>query len=223
MQALAGLGNPGSQYASTRHNAGWMLLDRLAERGRIVEQREKEFVYLSRLQLGPDAIWLLRSKTYMNDSGRAVAQACQSLQLQPADVLVAYDEVDLPLGTLRIRRNGGAGGHRGVDSVIRELGTRNFPRMRLGVAGDRPWRDTADYVLSDFEKEELPILDEMIDRGLSAVRMILRRGIGTAMNTYNQKPEPGPATTPGTTGSNDPPSAVPGAPGAETPDKEPSP
>jgi PTH1 family peptidyl-tRNA hydrolase len=207
MQALAGLGNPGDEYAATRHNAGWMLLDRLAERGRIVDRREKEFVHLSRLQLGPDAIWLLRSKTYMNDSGRAVAQACQSLQMKPADVLVAFDEVDLPLGTLRIRRNGGAGGHRGMESLLRELGTRNFPRMRLGVAGQEPWLDTADYVLSDFEKEELPILEEMIDRGTDAVRMIMRRGIGAAMNAYNQKPEP----------------AKPGADGAETPDKEPHP
>ena len=194
MQALAGLGNPGAQYAATRHNAGWMLLDALAERGRVLDQREKENVHLARLQLGPDSIWLLRSKTYMNDSGRAVAQACQTLQLQPADVLVAYDDIDLPLGQIRIRRNGGAGGHRGMESLIQHLGTQRFPRVRLGVRGegrgrDSAYQDTADYVLSEFETDEVPTLEEMIDRGVAAVRMIMRRGLGTAMNSYNQKPK----------------------------------
>ena len=189
MQALAGLGNPGAQYAATRHNAGWMLLDALAGRGRILDQREKENVHLARLQLGPDSIWLLRSKTYMNDSGQAVAQACQTLQLQPADVLVAYDDIDLPLGQIRIRRDGGAGGHRGMESLIQHLGTQKFPRVRLGVRDKGRGRDTADYVLSDFETDEVPMLEEMIDRGVAAVRMIMRRGLGTAMNSYNQKPK----------------------------------
>lgn len=188
MLAIAGLGNPGAQYACTRHNAGWMLLDLLAARGKVIEQREKEWVQLARLKLGPDSVWLLRSKTYMNESGRGLEQACRSLQIKPADVLVAYDDVDLPLGQLRLRPRGGAGGHRGLESVVESLGTPRIPRLRLGVKGEIAWRDTADYVLSEFDPNEQETLDEMLGRGLAAVRMILRRGLSTAMNTYNQKP-----------------------------------
>lgn len=190
MQALAGLGNPGEKYVHTRHNAGWLLLDRLIEAGRPLESRQKEHVRLDKIQLGPTSFWLLRNKTYMNDSGLALEAGCRSLQVRPADLLVAYDDVDLPLGTIRIRRGGGSGGHRGMDSVIAELGTSRFPRLRLGVKGDRPWRDTADYVLSEFEPDEKEVLDEMLERSVGAVRMILRRSLVAAMNTYNKEVAP---------------------------------
>lgn len=194
MQALAGLGNPGQEYARTRHNAGAMLLDRLLAAGRVLERRDKEWVCLQKLKLGPDALWLVRGETFMNLSGLAVAQAARSLQLEPIDILVAYDDVDLPLGGLRIRREGGSGGHRGMESVIAELGTKRFPRMRLGVRGEGRGRDTADYVLSDFEAGEIDLLDDMLDRAVAAVRMALRRGLATAMNHYNRIPEPKPAS-----------------------------
>lgn len=189
MKALVGLGNPGQQYARTRHNAGRMLLDRLAERGKVLERRDKEWVQLEKLKLGPDSLWLVRPVTYMNVSGLGVAQACKSLQLEPGDVMVAYDEIDLPLGALRLKRGGGSAGHRGVESVIGELGSDRFPRLRLGVRGEKAGRDTASYVLSEFEPAEESILEEMIDRAVAAVRMTLRRGVSTAMNTYNRKPE----------------------------------
>lgn len=188
MQALAGLGNPGDEYARTRHNAGYLLLDRLIAAGRVLERRDKEWVALERLQLGPDALWLLRPATYMNLSGLGVAEGCRSLQVEPGRLLVAYDDVDLPLGTIRIRRGGGSGGHRGMESIIEQLGSKQFPRLRLGVKGDRPWRDTAGYVLAEFEADERERLEDMLERALGAVRMILRRGLGTAMNHYNQKP-----------------------------------
>ena len=194
MQALAGLGNPGQEYARTRHNAGAMLLDRLIAVGQILERREKEWVTLDKLKLGPDTLWLLRSKTYMNGSGLGVAQAARSLQIEPVDILVAYDDVDLPLGGLRIRRDGGSGGHRGMESVIAELATNRFPRMRLGVRGEARGRDTADYVLSEFEAEEIGTLDDMLDRALAATRMALCRGLTAAMNHYNRTPDPEPAS-----------------------------
>lgn len=206
MQAVAGLGNPGESYAHTRHNAGAMLLEELLRRGKVLESRDKEYVHLSRLKLGPDSTWLIRPTTYMNSSGLGVAQACQSLQLQPADVLVAYDDIDLPLGQMRLRRDGGAGGHRGMESLIAELGTDRFPRLRLGIRGEGRGPDTADYVLTAFDADELFELKSMIDRGADAVRMILRRGLGPAMNTYNVRPKtPSEADIPST----------------ETPDKEP--
>jgi PTH1 family peptidyl-tRNA hydrolase len=190
MRAVAGLGNPGNEYAETRHNAGWMLLGLLRERGRVLERREKEFVEVEKLKLGPDTVWLMRSKTYMNGSGEGLEQACRSLQIEPRDMLVAYDDIDLPLGQLRIRRGGGAGGHRGLESVIAELGTKQIPRLRIGVRGDKPWRDTAGYVLASFEADEQDLIRESVARSADAVRMMLRRGIGAAMNTYNTKPEP---------------------------------
>lgn len=206
MQAVAGLGNPGRAYADTRHNAGWMLLDELLRRGKVLETRDKEHANLTRLKLGPDAVWLIRPTTYMNGSGLGVAQACLSLQLQPAEVLVAYDDIDLPLGQMRIRREGGAGGHRGMESLIAELGTQRFPRLRLGIRGEGRGADTAGYVLAPFEAAELPELETLIGRAADAVRMILRRGLGPAMNTYNVKAK--------TESEAD-------IPSTETPDKEP--
>ena len=105
------------------------------------------------------------------------------------DLLVAYDDVDLPLGQIRIRRGGGSGGHRGLESVIAELASKQIPRLRIGVRGGEPWRDTAKYVLEPFEADEVDLIRDAIERSSDAVRMILRRNIGAAMNTYNQKPE----------------------------------
>ena len=198
MRAVAGLGNPGNEYADTRHNAGWMLLDLLRERGRVLERREKEWIELEKLKLGPDTVWLMRSKTYMNGSGEGLAQGCRSLQIEPRDVLVAYDDVDLPLGQIRIRGGGGAGGHRGLESVIAELATQQIPRLRIGVRGETSWHDTAGYVLAPFEGDEQAAIREVVERSADAVRMMLRRGIGVAMNTYNKKPE-----TPSTAGSDE--------------------
>lgn len=189
MRAVAGLGNPGNEYADTRHNAGWMLLDLLRERGRVLERREKEWIELEKLKLGPDTVWLMRSKTYMNGSGKGLEQGCRSLQIEPRDVLVAYDDVDLPLGQIRIRRGGGAGGHRGLESVIAELATQQIPRLRIGVRGQTPWHDTAGYVLAPFEADEQATIREVVECSADAVRMILRRGISVAMNNYNKKPE----------------------------------
>ena len=189
MRAVAGLGNPGAEYADTRHNAGWMLLDHLRERGKVLERREKEWVELEKLKLGPDTFWLMRPKTYMNGSGEGLAQGCRSLQIEPRDLLVAYDDVDLPLGQIRIRRGGGSGGHRGLESVIAELASKQIPRLRIGVRGSEPRRDTAKYVLEPFEADEVDLIRDAIERSSDAVRMILRRNIGAAMNTYNQKPE----------------------------------
>ncbi len=188
MHALAGLGNPGSEYLYSRHNAGWMLLDRLRDVGKVVEARSRESVQLERLKLGSTALWLMRPLLFMNNSGVGVSDACRSLQIEPRDVVVAYDEIDLPLGSLRLRPSGGDAGHRGVQSVLDELGTQQVPRLRLGIQGVGRGRDTAGYVLECFDETELAAVDEMLDRAVGAVRTILRRGLSVAMNTYNQRP-----------------------------------
>lgn len=192
MRALAGLGNPGDKYAEHRHNAGWMLLDVLERRYPVVETRELSKARLSRIRMkgrredgGPAELWLIRSQTYMNESGRGVSQARDELGLQPGAILVAFDDVDLPLGKIRLRESGGSGGQNGMKSVIESLGTQKIPRLRLGICGERATPDTADYVLNRFDKDERDTAAEMIEDAADAVEMTLRSGLITAMNRYN--------------------------------------
>jgi PTH1 family peptidyl-tRNA hydrolase len=190
LEALVGLGNPGEEYRRTRHNAGWMLLAAVGARGREGESRSASRFEASRVRLGPRAIWLVRPTTFMNLSGGGVTQACERLGLGPRDLVVAYDDVDLPLGTLRLRPSGGSGGHRGLQSIVDRLGTQRIARIRLGVRGEsvKPHTDTADYVLSPFATDEEPAVEEMIDRAADAVTTVVRRDFKTAMNQFNVRP-----------------------------------
>ncbi len=192
MRAVAGLGNPGDEYAQHRHNAGWMLLGLLEQRHRVVETRELDKARLSRIRMkgrrqdgGPAELWLIRSRTYMNESGRGVSQARNELGLDPGALLLAFDDIDLPLGKIRLRESGGSGGQNGMQSVIDALGTQKVPRLRLGIRGDGATADTAKYVLSRFDKDERDIAAEMIEDGADAVEMVLRSGLIAAMNRYN--------------------------------------
>ena len=192
MRALAGLGNPGDEYAEHRHNAGWMLLAVLERRHRVVETKHLDRVQLTRIRMkgrradgGPAEFWLMRSKTYMNESGLGVSRGCDELGLGPADLVVAFDDVDLPVGKIRLREAGGSGGQNGMKSVIDALGTQKIPRLRLGICGERAPADTADYVLRRFDKDERDSAAEMIEEAADAVEMILRSGLTTAMNRFN--------------------------------------
>ncbi len=192
MRALAGLGNPGDKYAEHRHNAGWMLLATLERRHRVVETRELGKARLERIRMkgrredgGPAELWLIRSRTYMNESGLGVAAARKELGIGPDDILVAFDDIDLPLGKIRLRESGGSGGQNGMKSVIDCLGTQAIPRLRLGICGERATVDTADYVLSRFDKDEKDTAAEMIEDAADAVEMVLRSGLIAAMNRYN--------------------------------------
>lgn len=175
-----------------------MLLDELLARARVLERRSLDWVDLTRVVLtsggartghhlagGSEEIWLMRPSTYMNSSGLGVSAGCDELQLGPSELLLAYDEIDLPLGRVRLRRSGGDGGHRGMRSVIEALETQQIPRLRLGVGGEKTPEDTADYVLTPFASEELPVVAEMIENAADAVRMILRAGLTATMNAYN--------------------------------------
>ncbi|HEX9698811.1 MAG TPA: aminoacyl-tRNA hydrolase [Acidobacteriota bacterium] len=192
MRALAGLGNPGDRYAEHRHNAGWMLLSVLERRHPKVESRELQRVSLSRIRMkgrradgGPAELWLMRSKTYMNESGLAVAKGCDELGLTPGQIVVAFDDVDLPLGKIRLRAAGGSGGQKGMQSVIDALGSEQIPRLRLGIRGERVPEDTAEYVLHRFERSERDIAAEMIEEAADAVETVLRSGLTAAMNRFN--------------------------------------
>ena len=181
---------PGS--AEHRHNAGWMLLEALRRRHRTVETRELDWADLARIRLkgrnadgGPAELWILSSRTYMNESGLGVSCGCDELGIETHEVLVAFDDIDLPLGTIRLRAVGGSSGQNGMRSVIDALGTQQIPRLRLGIRGERAPADTADYVLRRFDKDERDRAAEMIEDAADAVEMVLRFGLIAAMNRFN--------------------------------------
>ncbi|OLC45509.1 MAG: aminoacyl-tRNA hydrolase [Acidobacteria bacterium 13_1_40CM_65_14] len=182
MKAIVGLGNPGSEYKGTRHNVGFEVVDELARRWKV---RLKSWKSRANLVLVRDHdVLLVEPKTFMNLSGQAVSGVMAFYKIQPADVLVVVDEVQLPLGKLRLRRSGSAGGHNGLKSVIEHVGT-DFPRLRIGVdRGDRNW-DLADRVLSRFPADEREIVDAAIARAADAAETFVSDGVELAMNRFN--------------------------------------
>ncbi len=196
MKLVVGLGNPGRRYASTRHNAGFRIVDRFAERHGLTLSSAKFGGRFGRGRaLGLD-VGLLQPDTYMNLSGQSVAEALRFLPLEDpsCDLLIALDDVDLPFGRLRLRPAGGSGGHKGLQDVIDCLGSRELPRLRFGVG--RPASataaaavDTTDYVLEPFSKREEAALPAQIDVASDAIEVFLVDGIDAAMNRYNRDPD----------------------------------
>lgn len=184
---IVGLGNPGSEYRETRHNAGFMVLDRLAQR---LPKKNFEEIhgcsshYLKGTYAGRP-LFLQKPETFMNLSGEAVAPLMRKEEIGPDGLLVIYDDMDLEVGKLRIRGRGSCGGHNGIRSIIETTGTENFARIRVGI-GHRTGNG-ADYVLSPFEEDEKPIIDKVLDAAADAVILILRRGLSQAMNEYNSQ------------------------------------
>jgi PTH1 family peptidyl-tRNA hydrolase len=189
---IVGLGNPGRKYARNRHNVGFQCLDRLAQAhglsfGSRVMSRLKGRRGKASLASGKIAdvrVVLAKPLTYMNLSGQAVKQLASFYRLFLEDILVIYDDLDLPLGTIRLRPEGGSGGHRGIRSIIEALGSQSFPRLRVGI-GRPPGNDAVSYVLSDFTGDEQIMLENVYERVAAAVELFLREGIEMAMNAYN--------------------------------------
>jgi PTH1 family peptidyl-tRNA hydrolase len=186
LQLIVGLGNPGPQYANTRHNCGFMVVDRLAERWGIPLALEKQFQgsYGEGFALGGKRR-LLKPATYMNRSGEAVRAVLDWYKLDPRSVLVVYDDVDLPLGRLRLRGSGSAGGHNGMKSVIQHLGSEAFPRLRLGVGRPKGNQDMVGHVLGRFEPTEQAVLERVLRAAVEAVECCLQEGLRAAMNRFN--------------------------------------
>lgn len=185
---IIGLGNPGKTYEDTRHNVGFMVLDLLASRLGTSFSLEKRWNALVAKFSGG---WLLKPQTFMNASGQAVQAAARFFKIAPGESLVIYDDVDLPLGTLRIRPQGSAGGHNGMKSIIASLGTEAFPRLKIGIAGGdgRPLGERmTGHVLGKFHLEEKGALADVLGRSSDAVLEALRGGLESAMNMFNRKP-----------------------------------
>jgi PTH1 family peptidyl-tRNA hydrolase len=182
---IAGLGNPGRQYQANRHNIGYMVLDSLAERLGVNFGRMESKALIAKADHVGNHLILAKPQTAMNLSGQAVSSLMRFYKIPLEKLIVVYDDVDLPFGVLRLRPAGGSAGHRGMNSIIEQLGTQDFPRLRVGI--DRPpgRMDAADYVLQDFsraEAEELPVIRQ---QALEAVLTFITLGIAAAMNTYN--------------------------------------
>jgi PTH1 family peptidyl-tRNA hydrolase len=182
---IVGLGNPGREYQSNRHNIGFMVLDKLARNLGVSFSRLESKALVTKADDRGQRLILAKPQTYMNLSGQAVGSLVRYYKIPPDRFLVICDDIDLPYGTLRLRPGGGSAGQKGVLSIIESLGTQEFPRLRIGI--DRPpgRMEAADYVLQDFNKEEVAFLPAVLDRAVEAVLVFTREGIVTAMNQVN--------------------------------------
>ena len=187
MKLLVGLGNPGCEYESTPHNLGFMAIDRLAEGSGVkVTRREAQALTVS-TELAGVRVVLAKPQTYMNLSGLAVERLLRNYELEPRDLLVLVDEIELPLGMLRIRPRGSAGGHNGLKSILGALEADDFTRLRLGVRPNRQVEDYVSYLLSPFRPAEMASVEEMLSQASEAVRVILSEGVQKAMNRFNRR------------------------------------
>lgn len=183
IRLLVGLGNPGKEYQNTRHNIGFMVLDAFAEKHRLTWGKRQARSIVATGQVHERTLILCKPLTYMNNSGEAVAGLSRFYKLTPADILVVYDDMDLPLGRVRIREGGSAGGHNGMKSIIQHVKGTTFPRMRIGI--DRPAHNAINHVLAGFGRDEQPIVNAAVERAVDALDAVLTQGVIAAMNRYN--------------------------------------
>ncbi len=186
---VIGLGNPGEEYGPTRHNVGFHVVDRVAARLDIDIRRTEFRALTAEAKLGGSMVLLMKPQTFMNLSGRSAADALASLGLPPERLIAVYDDLDLPLGRLRLRTGGGAGGHRGVASLIEHLGTQAFPRVRVGIGRPAEGRAVVDHVLSAFEANEAEAARRAVELGAEAVERIVADGMSPAMEVFNRAPD----------------------------------
>ena len=183
---IVGLGNPGRQYETTRHNAGWLCMDMLSDKLGVKINKIKFKSTVGEADIGGHRCLLMKPQTFMNLSGEAVGEACRFYKIPPEKVIVIFDDISLPCGGLRIRRKGSAGGHNGIKSIIQHLGSDNFPRIKLGV-GAKPHADydLADYVLSAFAKDEIPQMKQAMEKACDALEYLADGKIDEAMSKFS--------------------------------------
>jgi len=187
MKIIVGLGNPGRKYERTRHNAGFLAVDEIAVSLRAEVSQEKFHAQIGRVRIDSEESLLAKPQTYMNDSGRAVAAILRNTYATAADLVVIHDELDLPLGAVRVKSGGGHGGHNGLRSIIEHLGSSDFIRVRIGVGRPEAGKDAADYVLSTFAAEERQVAEEAVRQAAKAAMAVVTQGLTKAMNLFNQK------------------------------------
>jgi peptidyl-tRNA hydrolase, PTH1 family len=190
VKLIVGLGNPGIEYQFTPHNLGFLVVDRIASEHKAEVRNRQCRALTARIQVGDEPVLLAKPETYMNLSGLSVRDLVAEYEVKPeADLIVIQDELDFPLGTLRLQTRRSSAGHNGIESIIGALGTQDFLRIRIGVAPEHKVEDGERYLLSPFRKADLAVVDEMIDTAKEAVKVILAEGAAAAMNRFNRKEE----------------------------------
>lgn len=187
MRVVVGLGNPGKEYAETRHNIGFLVVEELARRWNVSFAKERRGSRTTRVHVGGEAVLLMQPQTYMNCSGDAVARLDADFRPTPSDLIAVHDELDLPLGRVAVKRGGGTGGHRGLASLI-SWGGPDFVRVRVGIGRPPAGQDASAHVLRAFRPEERPSVDESVRRAADAVESVLQDGLERAMNKFNSRP-----------------------------------
>ena len=191
MKLIVGLGNPGIEYQFTPHNLGFLAVDRIAQQCGVEIRNRQCRALTARTEIAGVPVLLAKPETFMNLSGLSVRELVDEYQVDPVkDLLVVYDELDLPLGAIRVRKRGSSAGHNGMKSIFGALGTQEVPRIRLGVAPEHPVGDGVSFVLGAFRKAQYSLIDEVLDTAAKAVQKILTDGVDAAMNEFNRRVEP---------------------------------
>ncbi|WP_424246028.1 PTH1 family peptidyl-tRNA hydrolase [Elusimicrobium posterum] len=185
IRLIVGLGNPGPEYELTRHNAGFLAVDQLADKYSANFKKWQNLGDYAKISIDGNELYLLKPMTYMNLSGKAVQSLASFYKIKPSEILVCFDDMSIDLGTLRIRKNGSAGGQKGMLSTIQTLGTQDIARLRIGI-GPRPEKfDVSSFVLSKFSKSETPLLEDALKKAVDAVESCVKDGTDRAMNKFN--------------------------------------
>lgn len=186
---VAGLGNPGRQYADTKHNVGFQVIDKLAEKYGIAVEKEKQKALIGDGMIQNRRVLLVKPQTFMNLSGESIREIVNFYKIPQENFVVIYDDTSMPAGQIRLREKGSHGGHNGIRNIIQQMGTDVFNRVKVGI-GEKPngW-DLADYVLAKFAEDDLPLMEEGMEQAVQAVELILSRGMADAMNRMNRRPQ----------------------------------
>ncbi|MCM8822008.1 MAG: aminoacyl-tRNA hydrolase [Candidatus Omnitrophica bacterium] len=188
---ILGLGNPGKKYCNNRHNIGARVAEELLKRPASINQKWRCRHFLANeIEISSGYAIVAVPRTFMNESGKAALGICKKFNIKPGELFVIYDDVNLEMGILRIKRKGSSGGHKGVQSIIDSLGTEDIPRLKMGIGMPQPGQDLVEYVLSDFTEEEKNMVEQMISQGATAVEIVLNQGIEKAMALINGKGKP---------------------------------
>ena len=191
MKVVIGLGNPGKKYEKTRHNIGFIVVDSLRKKFNLTDEREKFQALISEKNIDGEKVIFFKPQTFMNLSGNALIEIVNFYKLNPTeDLIVIYDDMDLPVGKLRIRPNGSAGGHNGIKSLIQHIGTEDFPRFRVGIGRPLPQWTVVDHVLAPFPEEQKEAINKGIKAAAKALLGTLKVGLDKGMNTYNPRKRP---------------------------------
>lgn len=187
MKVIVGLGNPGSEYSDTRHNVGFMTIDALAQRLNVNNWRSKFSALVAETKVGDEKVILVKPQTYMNLSGNSVGEIMRWYKVNSTDIIAIYDDMDFPVGSAKLRKNGSSGGHRGVESLLVNIGKEDFARVRIGIGRPAPNWTVVDHVLAKFSLDDQKEIDEIVKKVLPAIECIATQGIEKAMSRYNFK------------------------------------